>query len=160
MIDLAPLVSHHELACAYALSCILLLLIIFLTLQTLPHELTSDEHLVIATELQRLEASASGEQGIRVFELSLPGRPPLFIKRGDNDPYAEASTQMFFHALAKNDGSTPRIPRVFDVFNTEEGNYFLVMEKVEAKTLDCCGIPEEEAVQLAAFAVKWLSTLR
>jgi hypothetical protein len=122
----------------------------------LPHELTSAEHAAIATELQRLEASASGEQATRVFELSLPGRAPLFIKYGDYDLFAEASTQVFFHKLAKNDGSTPRVPRVLDVFNTEEGDYFLVMEKVEAKTLDCCDISEEETVQLAASAVQWL----
>lgn len=93
---------------------------------------------------------------VRCFSLSLPGRPPIFIKHCDYDVYAEASTQVFFHTLAQRDTSAPRVPRVLDAFGTPEGNYFLVMEKVEATTLDSPDISEERAVQLAASAVKWL----
>ncbi|KAG8702416.1 hypothetical protein FRC11_011496, partial [Ceratobasidium sp. 423] len=116
-----------------------------------PHELTETEKAAI---YEASQPGKSGEQGSRFFSLSLPGRPPIFIKRCNDDVFAEASTQVFFHMLAKTDGSTPRVPRVLDAFGTPEGDYFLVMEKIEAKTLESCN--RENAVQLAADAVAWL----
>ncbi|KAJ3506545.1 hypothetical protein NLJ89_g6808 [Agrocybe chaxingu] len=123
---------------------------------SVPHELNIDEHKAIIAHLKSLEESDSGEEGMRCFPLNLPGRPPLFIKHCDYDILAEATTQNFFHLLAKDDASAPRIPRVLDAFSSDEGDCFAVMEKIDAQTLGDCGIPEAEAVDLAAFAVKWL----
>ncbi|CAA7261046.1 unnamed protein product [Cyclocybe aegerita] len=123
---------------------------------SVPHELNTDEHKAIVTHLKSLEESDCGEEGMRCFPLSLPGRPPLFIKHSYYDILAEANTQNFFYLLAKDDASAPRIPRVLDAFSSDEGDCFVVMEKIDAQTLGDCGIPEAEAVDLAAFAVKWL----
>ena len=90
---------------------------------------------------------------MRTFEFSLPGRPPLFIKQGV-DMLVEASTQHFFHLLTTRDESAPRVPKVIDAFHSRKGS-LLIMEKMAAPTLSDCGISEEEAVELAASAVKW-----
>lgn len=120
----------------------------------MPHELTELEREVIVTHLKGLsDAGGLGEE-LRSFELSLPGRPPLFVKQS-SDVLVEATTQNFFHLLAINDESAPQIPKVFDAFS--KGGYrFMVMEKIAASTLSDCDILEEEAVEYAASAVKWL----
>jgi len=92
---------------------------------------------------------------MRSFDFNLPGRPPLFIKHSD-DILDEASTQHFFYLLANSDESSPRVPRVFDAFYSEEGYCLMATEKIAAPTLSDCGISEEEAVEHAASAVKWL----
>jgi hypothetical protein len=90
------------------------------------------------------------------FNFNLPERPPLFVKYGDRDLLAEASTQTFFHALAQRDTSAPGIPTVYNAFR-ENGYYFLVMEKVDLPTLGACNsVPTEYTVKCAAFAVEWL----
>jgi len=122
-------------------------------LQSLPHELTELEREAIVTHLKGLRGATQEE--LRSFEFSLPGRPPLFVKQS-YDILVEASTQNFFHLLAINDKSAPQIPKVFDAFCSKEGYCFMVMEKVAAPTLSDCEILEEEAVEYAASAVKWL----
>ena len=117
----------------------------------MPHELTKLEREAIVTHLKGL-GDAGGEE-MRSFEFTLPGRPPLFVKQS-GDILVEASTQNFFH-LAIGDKSAPQIPKVFDAFSSE-GYCFMVMEKVAAPTLSDCDILEEEAVEYAASAVKWL----
>lgn len=120
----------------------------------MPHELTTLERETIVTHLTGLRDT--GEPGeMRSFEFNLPGRPPLFIKHSD-DILVEASTQHFFHLLANNDESAPRVPKVFDAFSSGEGYCLMVMEKIAAPTLSDCDISEEEAVEHAASAVKWL----
>ena len=91
------------------------------------------------------------------FNFNLPERPPLFVKYGDKDLLAEASTQTFFHALAQNDKSAPGIPAVYHAF-CEHGYYFMVMERVvDLPTLRACNsIPSEYAVKSVALAVGWL----
>ena len=117
------------------------------------HELTELEREAIATHRKGL-GNATGEE-LRSFEFSLPGRPPLFVKQS-YEILVEASTQNFFHLLAVNDKSAPQIPKVFDAFRSKEGYCFMVMEKIAAPTLEDCDISEEEAVEYAASAVKWL----
>ena len=121
-------------------------------LQSVPHELTTLEREAIVSHLEAVGKLARME--MRTFEFSLPGRPPLFIKQG-SDMQVEASTQHFFHLLATSDESAPRVPKVFDAFPSRMGS-LLVMEKIAAPTLSDCDISEEEAVELAASAVKWL----
>ena len=77
----------------------------------------------------------------------------MFIKQGV-DMLVEASTQHFFHLLTTRDESAPRVPKVIDAFHSRKGS-LLIMEKMAAPTLSDCGISEEEAVELAASAVKW-----
>jgi hypothetical protein len=76
----------------------------------------------------------------------------LFIKQSD-DILFEASTQHFFYLCAIADGSAPRIPKIFDAFSSAEG-VFMVMEKIEAPTLESSGISEEQAVEHVAYAVR------
>ena len=123
------------------------------SLQSIPHELAKPEREAIVAHMMGLE-DVGGEE-MRSFEVTLPGRPPLFVKQSD-DILAEASTQNFFYLLAKDDKSAPRIPKVFDAFSSDEGYCFMVMEKIVAPTLSDCNISEEEAVEYAASAVKWL----
>ena len=92
---------------------------------------------------------------MRSFELTLLDRPPSFVKQSD-DILVEASAQNFFYLLAKKDKLAPQIPKVFDAFSSEEGYCFMVMEKIAAPTLSDCDIPEEQAVEYAVSAVKWL----
>ena len=82
--------------------------------QSVPLELTTPEHEAIVTHLKSLEDT--GEEAMRSFDFSLPGRPPLFIKQSD-DILNEASTQHFFYLLANSDESAPRVPKVFDAFS-------------------------------------------
>lgn len=90
------------------------------------------------------------------FDFNLPGRPALFVKHGDKDLLAEASTQSFFHALAREDISAPGIPAVYNAFRGN-GYYFIVMEKVDLPTLGACNsIRDDYAVQRVASAVGWL----
>ena len=118
------------------------------------HELAKPEREAIVAHIMGLE-DVGGEEMRRSFEVTLPGRPPLFVKQSD-DILVEASTQTFFHLLAKDDKSAPRIPKVFDAFSSDEGYCFMVMEKIVAPSLSDCNISEEEAVEYAASAVKWL----
>ena len=67
------------------------------------------------------------------FNFNLPEWPALFVKYGDNDLLAEASTQYFFHALAQEDKSAPGIPAVYSAFRGN-GYYFIVMEKIDLPT--------------------------
>ncbi|KZP19526.1 hypothetical protein FIBSPDRAFT_862667 [Athelia psychrophila] len=120
---------------------------------SVPHELTKLEREAIVTHLKGLVDA--GEEEMRSFDFSLPGRPPLFIKHS-GDILAEASTQHFFHLLANSNESAPRVPKVFDAFSSDEGYRLMVMEKIAAPTLSDCGISEEKAVEHAASAVKWL----
>ena len=120
----------------------------------MPHELTKPEREVIVAHIKGLALRDAVGEEMRLFEVNLPGRPPLFVKHSA-DILVEASTQNFFHLLAKDDKSAPRIPKVFDAFSSE-GYRFMVMEKIEAPTLSDCNISEEEAVEYAASAVKWL----
>ena len=121
-------------------------------LQSVPHELTQDERDAILSYLNSLGA-VRGEKK-RSFGLSLRSRPPLFIKRSD-DILFEASTQHFFYLRAIVDGSAPRIPKIFNAFSSVNGD-FLVMENIDAPTLENCGVSEEQAVEHAVYAVKWL----
>ena len=90
------------------------------------------------------------------FNFNLPEWPALFVKYGDNDLLAEASTQYFFHALAQEDKSAPGIPAVYSAFRGN-GYYFIVMEKIDLPTLGACNsIRDDYAVQRVAFAVEWL----
>ena len=90
------------------------------------------------------------------FNFNLPGRPALFVKYGDKDLLAEASTQTFFHVLSQKDGLAPGIPAVYNAFRGN-GYYFIIMEKVDLPTLGACNsILNEYAVQRVAFAVGWL----
>lgn len=87
------------------------------------------------------------------FNFNLPERPALFVKYGDKDLLAEASTQSFFHALAQKDRSAPGIPAVYSAFR---GNsiYSIVMEKVDLPTLEACNsVRDDYAVQRVASAV-------
>ncbi|KAF9075062.1 hypothetical protein BDP27DRAFT_1443534 [Rhodocollybia butyracea] len=131
------------------------ILVTFMLSLPVPHELAELERDAIITHLHSLVDHHVREEDIRSFEFSLPGRPSLFIKSGP-DVLVEASTQHFFYLLSNGDESAPRIPKVFDAFYSERGYCFLVMEKVAAPTLSDCEISEEEAVEHAAFAVKWL----
>lgn len=80
----------------------------------------------------------------------------MFVKHGDKDLLAEASTQSFFHALAREDISAPGIPAVYNAFRGN-GYYFIVMEKVDLPTLGACNsIRDDYAVQRVASAVGWL----
>ena len=119
----------------------------------MPHELTKLELEAIVAHLKGM-GDAGGEE-MRSFEFTLPDRSPLFVKQSD-DILVEAGTQNFFHLLSIKDKSAPRIPKVFDAFSSEEGYCFMVMEKIAAPTLNDCDISEEEAVEYAASAVKWL----
>ena len=133
-------------------SCLLSAVSDNIPLQSMTQELTKLEHEAIVAHLKGL-GDAGGEE-TRSFEFTLPGRPPLFVKQS-GDILVEASTQHFFHLLAIGDKSAPQIPKVFDAFS-EEGYCFIVMEKIAAPTLRDCDISEEEAVDYAASAVKWL----
>jgi hypothetical protein len=93
------------------------------------------------------------------FNFGLAGWPPVFVKYGDSDLLAEASTQSFFHALSRGDRSTPGIPAVYNAF-CGNGYYFIVMEKVDLPTLKGCdSIQDDYAVQRVASAVGWLQTV-
>lgn len=76
----------------------------------------------------------------------------MFVKYGDSDLLAQASTQSFFHALAQKDISAPGIPAVYNVFCRDVW-HFLVMEHVGFRTLEACN---PDAVKFVAPAVKWL----
>ncbi|TFK68004.1 hypothetical protein BDN72DRAFT_879313 [Pluteus cervinus] len=89
------------------------------------------------------------------FDFVRQKKPTWFVKYGDSDLLDEASTQSFFYTLAQEDGSAPRIPAVYSVFRGE-GYYFFVMEKIDMPTLETCDIPETDAVQHVASAVRWL----
>ena len=90
------------------------------------------------------------------FDITLPDRPTMFVKYGNSDILAEASTQSFFYALAQGDSKAPGIPRVYGAFRGA-GRYFLVMEKIDKPTLAACdSIEDAYAVELVAFAVGWL----
>ncbi|KAI6135451.1 hypothetical protein EDD17DRAFT_1511658 [Pisolithus thermaeus] len=73
-----------------------------------------------------------------------------------DDILSEASTQHFFHLLANSDKSASRVPKVFDAFSSHKGYCLMVMEKIAGPTLSDCGVSEEEAVEHAASAVKWI----
>jgi hypothetical protein len=118
-----------------------------------PHELTKLEREAIVTHFKGLWNNDPAN--MQFFEFNLPGRCKLFIKYSD-DILAEASTQHFFHCLANGNESAPRIPRVFDAFCSEEGHCLMAMEKIVAPTLSDSDVSEEEAVEYAASAVKWL----
>lgn len=124
--------------------------------QTVPHELTTPEREAIGTHFRGLIAAKAHPEDRRSFAFNLPNRPPLWVKH-DDDIRLEASTQHFFHTLSKDDESAPRVPKVFDVFiwPPERGSLLMVMEKIEAPTLEESGISDDEAVDLAAKAVKW-----
>ena len=123
-----------------------------ISIQTVPKELDESERSLIVSHSKDL-LKAGGEA--RFFDFHLPGKPPLFIKRG-NDVLAEASTQHFFYTLAARDNaSAPYIPKVFDAF-CQEGYCFFVMEKIEGPTLKTCDIPETDIIERVASAVKWL----
>ena len=121
----------------------------------MPHELSESERGQKVAHLTDLEASGMNAWKMRFHEYSLPGRPRLFIKL-DPDVVAEASTQHFFYLCAQGDESAPRIPKVFDAFCSAPGYQILVMEKIDAPTLNNCGLSEEAVVKHAAFAVGWL----
>jgi hypothetical protein len=87
------------------------------------------------------------------FDFDLLDRPPLFIKYGDVDLLAEASTQSFFHALAQRDSSAPAIPAVYHAF-PGDGCSFIIMERVGFPTVK--SIEHDRAVKRVASAVKWL----
>ncbi|KAM6491146.1 hypothetical protein JOM56_013385 [Amanita muscaria] len=90
------------------------------------------------------------------FNFNLPEWPALFVKYGDKDLLAEASTQCFFHALAREDKSAPGIPAIYSTFHGN-GYYFIVMEKIDLPTLGACNsIRDDYAVQRVASAVEWL----
>ncbi|KAF9513882.1 hypothetical protein BS47DRAFT_1362110 [Hydnum rufescens UP504] len=90
------------------------------------------------------------------FNFNLPERPALLVKYGDQDLLAEASTQSFFQALAREGRSAPGPPAVYNAF-CWNGYYFIVMEKVDLPTLAACdSIRDDDAVQLVASAVGWL----
>ncbi|KAI6118479.1 hypothetical protein EDD16DRAFT_982358 [Pisolithus croceorrhizus] len=91
----------------------------------------------------------------RSFLLCRAGPEPLIIKQSD-DILSEASTQHFFHLLANSDKSASRVPKVFDAFSSHKGYCLMVMEKIAGPTLSDCGVSEEEAVEHAASAVKWI----
>ena len=116
----------------------------------MPHELTKLEREAIVTHLKGL--GDAKEEEMRSFELTLPDKPPLFVKRSD-DILVEASTQNFFYLLAKKDKSAPQISKAFDAFSSEEGYCFMVMEKIADPTLSDCDISEEQAVEYATSAV-------
>ncbi|KDQ11386.1 hypothetical protein BOTBODRAFT_57504 [Botryobasidium botryosum FD-172 SS1] len=120
---------------------------------SVPHELTDLECVAIVTHFKGL--ANAGEEAMRSFDFSLPGRPPLFVKHSD-DIVAKASTQHFFYLLASGNESAPRIPKVFSAFSSEEGYDLMVMEKIAAPTLSDCGISDDQAVEHAASAVGWL----
>ena len=123
-------------------------------LQTLPHDLTEGEREAIVAYFNTIPTSAQEER--HLFEFHLAGRPRFFIKQGD-DVLSEAYTQYFFYRLSRNDPSAPLIPRVWDAFvSPDYYHYFLVMEKIDAPTLSASNITDEEAVEYAASAVKWL----
>ena len=94
----------------------------------MPKELTETERDIIVSHFKCLREAGVGET--RFFGFYLPGKPPLFIKHGD-DVLAEASTQSFFCALAQGNTSAPLIPKVFDAF-CQQGYYFFVMENPES----------------------------
>jgi hypothetical protein len=121
--------------------------------QSVPHELTTREREAVLAHLNGL--SVLREEGMRSFELKVPGRPTLFVKYSD-DILVEAGTQHFFYLRADGDESAPRIPKVLDAFSSEESDCVMVMEKIEAPMLSDCGISDEAAAELAAPAVKWL----
>ncbi|KAF8331148.1 hypothetical protein F5887DRAFT_922864 [Amanita rubescens] len=72
------------------------------------------------------------------FNFNLPEWPALFVKYGDKDLLAEASTQYYFHALAQEVNSAPGIPAVYSAFRGGNGYYFIVMEKIDLPTLGAC----------------------
>ncbi|TFK61456.1 hypothetical protein BDN72DRAFT_849639 [Pluteus cervinus] len=76
------------------------------------------------------------------FDFVRQETPTWFVKYGDSDLLDEASTH-----------SAPRISAVYGVFR--EGYYFFVMEKIDMPTLETSDIPETEAVQHVASAVRW-----
>jgi hypothetical protein len=119
------------------------------SLQTVPKELTLSERNSIVSHFKDLSEAEEGLE-TRAFDFHLPGKPPLFIKQGD-DVLNEASTQYFFYALAQGNTSAPLIPKVFDAF-FQEGDFFFVMEKIETPTVRTCN----SDVESVAFAVKWL----
>lgn len=119
-------------------------------LQSVPQELTKQEHQAILIHLYKLK----GEEAMRSFEFELAGKPPLFIKQS-HGILAEASTQHFLYILSNIDKSAPLVPRVIDAFSLE-GYSFMVMENLKALALSKCDISEDEAVEHAASAVKWL----
>ena len=79
----------------------------------------------------------------------------MFIKH-DEDVLSEAYTQHFFYGLAASNESAPRVPRVIDAFDSDDGYCLMVMERIEAPTLNASGISEDKAVEYAAIAVGWL----
>src|ERR1700742_1972592 len=85
-----------------------------ISLQTVPEVLSQPERDQIVQYFLDLPSSQSSESNH--FNFNLPGRPALFVKYGDEDLLAEASTQYFFHALAREDRSAPGIPAVYNVF--------------------------------------------
>jgi hypothetical protein len=121
-----------------------------------PHELSQDERDAIVAYVKSLGTNVDPEE-IRSFEFSLERRPPLFVK-GTDDILFEASTQHFFYLRTLVDRPAPQVPQVPQVFNAFSSRMgaFMVMEKIDALTIEECGISEEEAVEHAAFAVKWL----
>lgn len=122
----------------------------------MPHELTTLEREAIAAHIRSLLDAKAAPEDMRTFEFNLPGRPPLFVKQA-HDILLEASTQHFFYLLSIEDESAPRIPRVFDAFLSTDHWSFMVTEKIDAPTLsECKDISDEEAVEYAARAVKWL----
>ncbi len=56
------------------------------------------------------------KSNINYFSFDLPEWPALFVKYGDRDLMAEATTQHFFHTLAQKDRSAPGIPAVYSAF--------------------------------------------
>ncbi|GJJ09726.1 hypothetical protein Clacol_003950 [Clathrus columnatus] len=129
------------------------------SLLTIPNELTQTERDRIVEYFN--DIVKKDDFYTNHFDIDLEGRPTFFVKYGlDENEYGldvlvEASTQSFFYALAQNDKSAPRIPKVYDAFQQDKRRFF-VMEKIELPTLSSCEISEGDAVKSAASALKWL----
>lgn len=119
----------------------------------MPHELRQVEREAIFARYLQYSKAREWER-TRCFEITLAAVPPLFVKQ-ESDIQAEASTQHFFYTLSIRDESAPRVAKVIDAFR-ENGVDFLVMEKIEARTLKECGLSDDQITEHAASAVCWL----
>ncbi|KAF9481296.1 hypothetical protein BDN70DRAFT_919889 [Pholiota conissans] len=118
-----------------------------------PQGLNEQDRQAIVTHLNELDGVGE-EEAMRSFGLELPGKPSVFVKQG-HGILSEGITQHFIYLLSLNDESAPRVPRVIDIF-CQGGYSVVVMENIKAPPLSKCDISEDEAVEYAASAVKWL----
>ncbi|KAF9067662.1 hypothetical protein BDP27DRAFT_901226, partial [Rhodocollybia butyracea] len=123
-------------------------------LQSVPSLLTKPERDAIVTHLDGLFSRNAARKISAPSNLVCLEDPRCLSNTATTSSWPRPVPNTFYF-LSIGDDSAPRIPKVLDAFSFKRG-YIVAMEKIAAPTLSACNISEEEAVEYAAFAMKWL----